>query len=87
MATPFYSNTTCITWLLTTAAGGTNVILRKFSADAFLDAARDYQATHAMLVPVQYDRLFASPRFSPDALAKMEAFLDEDRQRYRNFGF
>ncbi|HEX7672391.1 MAG TPA: class I adenylate-forming enzyme family protein, partial [Polyangiaceae bacterium] len=72
VATPFYSNTTCITWLLTTAAGGTNVILRKFSADAFLDAARDYQATHAMLVPVQYDRLFASPRFSPDDLRSMK---------------
>lgn len=41
LATPFYSNTTCVTWFLTTAAGGTNVILAKFSAEAFLEAARD----------------------------------------------
>jgi acyl-CoA synthetase (AMP-forming)/AMP-acid ligase II len=71
VATPFYSNTTCITWFLTTAAAGTNVILRKFSADAFLDAAERHRATHAMLVPVQYDRLFASPNFATARLATM----------------
>jgi long-chain acyl-CoA synthetase len=64
VATPFYSNTTCITWLLTTAAGGTNVILGKFSPEAFLDAVETHHATHAMLVPVQYDRILGSARFA-----------------------
>jgi len=64
IATPFYSNTTCVTWLLTTAAGGTNVILPKFSAEAFLDAVERHHVTHAMLVPVQYDRIFASSDFA-----------------------
>lgn len=63
VATPFYSNTTCVTWLLTTAAGGTNVILPKFSAEAFLDAVESWHVTHAMLVPVQYDRIFAASDF------------------------
>jgi acyl-CoA synthetase (AMP-forming)/AMP-acid ligase II len=64
VATPFYSNTTCVTWLLATAAGGTNVILSKFSPEAFLDAVEKHRATHAMLVPVQYDRILDSPAFS-----------------------
>lgn len=64
VATPFYSNTTCVTWLLTTAAGGTNVVLPKFSPESFLEAVERHRATHAMLVPVQYDRIFASDRFA-----------------------
>jgi len=63
IATPFYSNTTSVTWLLTTAHGGTNVLLGKFSADAFIAAVEKHRATDAMLVPVQYDRLLASERF------------------------
>jgi long-chain acyl-CoA synthetase len=63
IATPFYSNTTSVTWLLTTAHGGTNVLLGKFSADAFITAVEKHRATHAMLVPVQYDRILASERF------------------------
>ena len=64
VATPFYSNTTCVTWFLTTAAGGTNVILGKFSPEAFADVVERHRATHAMLVPVQYERLLESPRFA-----------------------
>jgi acyl-CoA synthetase (AMP-forming)/AMP-acid ligase II len=64
VATPFYSNTTCVTWLLATASGGTNVILPKFSPEAFLDAVERHRVTHAMLVPVQYDRILASERFA-----------------------
>ncbi len=64
IATPFYSNTTCVTWFLTTANGGTNVILGKFSPDAFCDAVERHRATHAMLVPVQYERLLESTRFA-----------------------
>jgi acyl-CoA synthetase (AMP-forming)/AMP-acid ligase II len=60
VATPFYSNTTCVTWFLTTAAGGTNVILGKFSPQAFGAAVAKHRATHAMLVPVQYERLLES---------------------------
>jgi long-chain acyl-CoA synthetase len=57
IATPFYSNTTSVTWLLATARGACNVLLGKFSADAFIAAVQRHSATHAMLVPVQYDRL------------------------------
>lgn len=72
VATPFYSNTTCITWLLTTAAGGTNIILGKFSADSFLSAVERHRATLAMLVPTQYDRIFDSAQFSRADFSSME---------------
>jgi acyl-CoA synthetase (AMP-forming)/AMP-acid ligase II len=64
IATPFYSNTTTVTWFITTARGGTNVLLGKFSPEAFLDAVERHAVTHAMLVPVQYERILSSPRFS-----------------------
>lgn len=64
LATPFYSNTTTVTWFITTARGGANVLLGKFSPEAFLDAVERHRVTHAMLVPVQYDRILASPRFA-----------------------
>ena len=64
ISTPFYSNTTSVTWFITTARGGANVVLGKFSPDAFLDAVERHRVTHAMLVPVQYDRIMQSPRFA-----------------------
>jgi acyl-CoA synthetase (AMP-forming)/AMP-acid ligase II len=64
VSTPFYSNTTTVTWFITTARGGANVLLPKFSADAFLGAVERHRVTHAMLVPVQYDRILAAPRFA-----------------------
>jgi long-chain acyl-CoA synthetase len=64
IATPFYSNTTCITWFLTLAQGGVNLLLGKFSPAAFLDAVKRHGATHAMLVPVQYERILGAPEFA-----------------------
>ncbi|HVW26718.1 MAG TPA: AMP-binding protein [Polyangiaceae bacterium] len=71
IATPFYSNTTCVTWFLATARGGTNVILGKFSPDAFLRAVERHRITHAMLVPVQYDRILESERFEETDLSSL----------------
>jgi long-chain acyl-CoA synthetase len=64
IATPFYSNTTSVTWFITTARGGANVLLGKFTPEAFLDAVERHRVTHAMLVPVQYDRILQAPRFA-----------------------
>jgi acyl-CoA synthetase (AMP-forming)/AMP-acid ligase II len=71
VATPFYSNTTSVTWLLTTAQGGTNVLLGKFSAEAFLEEVERRHVTHAMLVPVQYERLLGSERFGRTDLSSL----------------
>jgi acyl-CoA synthetase (AMP-forming)/AMP-acid ligase II len=71
VSTPFYSNTTTVTWFITTARGGANVLLPKFSAEAFLDAVERHRVTHAMLVPVQYDRILAASRFGSADLASI----------------
>jgi len=71
IATPFYSNTTSVTWFITTARGGTNVLLGKFTPEALLDAVERHRVTHAMLVPVQYDRILQSPRFAATDLSSL----------------
>lgn len=64
VATPLYSNTTLVSFIPTLAWGGTAVLLGKFDARGFLEAAQRNRATHAMLVPVQYQRIMALPDFN-----------------------
>lgn len=62
-STPLYSNTTLVSFLPTLGWGGTVVLMKKFDARAFLELAEKHRATHAMLVPVQYQRIMAVPDF------------------------
>ena len=63
IATPLYSNTTLVSFLPTLGWGGTAVLMKKFDARGFLHLAAANRATHAMLVPVQYQRIMALPDF------------------------
>lgn len=63
IATPLYSNTTLVSFIPTLGWGGTAVLLGKFDARGFLEAAAKHRATHAMLVPVQYRRIMAIEDF------------------------
>jgi long-chain acyl-CoA synthetase len=63
LATPLYSNTTLVVFFPTIAFGGTVVLMAKFDVDRYLALAARHRVTHTMLVPVQYQRLMASPRF------------------------
>ena len=63
VSTPLYSNTTLVVFLPTLAHGGTAVLMAKFDAEQFLALSQKHRATHAMLVPVQYQRLMARPDF------------------------
>ncbi len=63
VSTPLYSNTTLVVFLPTLAHGGTAVLMAKFDAETFLKLSQKHRATHAMLVPVQYQRLMALPDF------------------------
>ncbi len=63
LSTPLYSNTTLVVFLPTIAWGGTAVLMGKFDARRFLELAEAHRATHAMLVPVQYQRIMADPEF------------------------
>jgi long-chain acyl-CoA synthetase len=62
-STPLYSNTTLVSFFPAIAGGGTVVLMQKFDAAKFLALAQEHRATHAMLVPVQYQRLMDLPDF------------------------
>ncbi|MDD9938271.1 MAG: class I adenylate-forming enzyme family protein [Myxococcales bacterium] len=62
-STPIYSNTTMAALLPALASGATTVLMTKFDEQRFLELSAEYGATHAMLVPVQYQRLLAHERF------------------------
>ena len=63
VSTPLYSNTTLVSVLPTLFNGGALVLMAKFDARAFLELAERHRVTHAMLVPVQYQRILAEPDF------------------------
>ncbi|QHE84570.1 class I adenylate-forming enzyme family protein [Hydrogenophaga sp. BPS33] len=63
LSTPLYSNTTLVTFFPTLAYGGCAVLMAKSDATRFLQLSQDLRATHAMLVPTQYQRLMAHPEF------------------------
>lgn len=64
VATSLCSNTTLVSVFPCLAKGGAVVMTEgRFDAAAYLALAEDARATHAMLVPVQYQRLMALPDF------------------------
>lgn len=63
VSTPLYSNTTLVSILPTLALGGTAVLMARFDAGEFLRQAERHRVTHAMLVPVQYERLLRHEAF------------------------
>jgi long-chain acyl-CoA synthetase len=62
-STPLYSNTTLVSFFPALAGGGTVVLMSKFDAARFVALAERHRATHAMLVPVQYQRIMDLPEF------------------------
>ncbi|ARU03350.1 4-coumarate--CoA ligase [Comamonas serinivorans] len=70
-ATPMYSNTTLVAALPTLSMGGTLVLMPKFNAAKFLKLVEQHKVTHAMLVPVQYQRLLDAPEFDQTDLSTL----------------
>ncbi|MEO8057939.1 MAG: class I adenylate-forming enzyme family protein [Burkholderiales bacterium] len=69
LATPLYSNTTLVVFFPTLAFGGCVVLMAKFDAAGYLALAERHRMSHTMLVPVQYQRLMALPRFDTHDLS------------------
>ena len=68
-STPLYSNTTLVSFFPALAGGGAAVLMAKFDAPKFLELSQRHRVTHAMLVPVQYQRLMDLPDFDSYDLA------------------
>lgn len=73
LSTPLYSNTTLVVFFPTLAFGGCVILMPKFDAAGYLALAEQHRVTHTMLVPVQYQRLMASPAFSDHNLSSFRA--------------
>ncbi|HZP99608.1 MAG TPA: AMP-binding protein [Reyranella sp.] len=74
-STPLYSNTTLVAVLATLGVGGTTILMPKSDVVKFLEIAQKERVTHAMLVPVQYQRILAHPDFDKYDLSSFKAKL------------
>lgn len=63
LSTGLYSNTTLVMLLPALAGGGCVVLMCKFNVAEFLRLSQTHKVTHAMLVPVQCERILADPAF------------------------
>ena len=74
-STPLYSNTTLVSVLATIGVGGTTILMTRSDVVKFLEIAQRERVTHAMLVPVQYQRILAHPDFDKYDLRSFKAKL------------
>jgi long-chain acyl-CoA synthetase len=72
ISTGLYSNTTLVSLFPALGGGGTVVLMTRFEARRFLELAARWRVTHAMLVPVQYQRILAVPDFDSFDLSAFE---------------
>jgi acyl-CoA synthetase (AMP-forming)/AMP-acid ligase II len=63
ISTPLYSNTTHACLLGSIGLRGRTILMRKFDVSTFLRISQTERVTHAMLVPVQYQRVLGDPEF------------------------
>jgi len=75
VSTPLYSNTTLVPLLGVLGHGGLNVLMPRFDEISFLELSQQQKITHAMLVPVQYERLLANPAFDQYDLSSYQLKL------------
>ena len=74
-STPLYSNTTLVVFFPILSFGGTVILMPKFNALEFLRLAQMHRVTHAMLVPVQFQRLMACEMFDTFDLSSFQLKL------------
>lgn len=75
VSTPLYSNTTLVSVLPTLFHGGTLILMARFDARRFLELSEKHRVTHAMLVPVQYQRILSDPEFDRFDLSSFQLKL------------
>lgn len=74
-STPLCSNTTLVSLFPALAGGGTVVLMPKFDAAGFVALVAKHRVTHAMLVPVQYQRIMDLPDFDSHDLSSLRMKL------------
>ncbi|MEH6568860.1 MAG: class I adenylate-forming enzyme family protein [Halioglobus sp.] len=72
ISTPLYSNTTITTWWPSLCGGATQIIMSKFDAEESLKLIAKHKVSHAMFVPVQYDRIMRLSNYATYDLKSMQ---------------
>lgn len=75
LATPLYTNGTWMTWLPTLIAGGTCLILERYTPDDFLDAVAAHGGSHAFLVPTQIRGILDAQAQRPRDLSSLRMIV------------
>ncbi|MEM7369868.1 MAG: class I adenylate-forming enzyme family protein [Bacteroidota bacterium] len=75
ISTPLYSNTTMVSVLRSLGEGGKMILMRKFRVEELLQICEQNKVTHAVLVPVQLQRIMAHPKFETYDLSQMELII------------
>ncbi|HRO58300.1 MAG TPA: class I adenylate-forming enzyme family protein [Burkholderiaceae bacterium] len=71
LTTPLYSNTTLVHVFPPLTMGGTLVLMKKFDVLRFFELVQQHRVTHAVLVPVQYQRIMSHPDFERYELSSL----------------
>lgn len=72
ISTPLYSYGAISTWMPTLVGGGTNLLVSRFDAREFLELIQKHKGTHAILVPVQYERIMRVADFDDFDISSMQ---------------
>ena len=75
ISTPLYATGGSVSLLMALGSGGAAVLMAKFDAERFLSLAERRRATHATLVPIQYQRILATPDFDRHDLSSFRMTL------------
>lgn len=71
ISTPLYSYGALSTWMAALVGGSASLLMSRFDAGRFLKLLEAHKGTHAILVPVQYERILKEPGFSEVDLSSM----------------
>ncbi|MCC7489180.1 MAG: acyl--CoA ligase [Gammaproteobacteria bacterium] len=70
-----YSNTAWGSLMCSLIVGGTCLIRRRFDPEAWIEDVERHQVTHAMMVPIMFQRILDAPNFRPAAVKSVQAVL------------
>jgi acyl-CoA synthetase (AMP-forming)/AMP-acid ligase II len=70
-----YSNVAWASLLCALIVGGTCVIRRTFDPAEWIDDVARHRVTHAMMVPIMFQRILDAPNFRPAAVQSLQAVI------------
>ena len=70
-----YSNVAWASLLCVLIVGGTLIVRRSFDPPQWIDDVHQYGVTHAMMVPIMFQRIIEAPNFRPERVRSLQAVL------------